>query len=1379
MTLITKQSQLAHQWLDGLHGLEIGPSSHNPFGLNTRNVGMRDEIYAREQMKLAGTVTPLDIVALADDIPVPSESEDFILSSHVIEHCPNLIKTVIEWYRIIKSGGFIFMITPHRDAAPSDVGRPLTTWHHIAQDYLSNQTADDEPEAGLLGHCHYHVFTIETMREFFSNIFGNRVKLAAWQDIDDKAGNGFTLVYQKVCALADSFPWQINCGSRVADVQQFSRLEKPAASFASPQLLPQAAASGNQQVAMTRSRPAFRDAIRVSAIVSAYNSEKFIRGCLADLLEQSLYEKGELEIVVVDSASPQGECDIVKHFQQQHRKIVYMRTAERETIYQAWNRGIRAARGQFVTNANTDDRHRNDAFEILARELDEHPELGLVYGDVFVTNFENQNFLSHVRCGYHRRPEFSNDIMLSGCHMGPQPMWRKSVHEQIGYFREDLKSAGDYEFWARLALKFPMKHVSQFLGLYLENPVGFVNRDTDLSMRETVAVQRFYANSFPAPARSYTQNCQPAGHLAPGKFVNIGMVTFNRLEFTKQAIDAVVRFTNFPYVLTVVDNHSEDGTQDYLKELKRQGIIKNLLLLEENVGIAKASNLAWQQESEAAYYLKHDNDIVIQKPEWLTNMVAVIDAVPELAALGYNFEPVSYPLETLHGQGIRIKHDANLGGACYLIPKRAEQALGYWCEDYGLYGEEDHDHSVRLRQAGYLNAYMEDEDAGVHLPGGKAGKIDPISCQTADVRESQTHFDYRVWKDNLRSQLKARGGIFERNQRAYAQHTRSLYVPSGVFLGRIEPEIQVFDQGDALLFLPVSGRLSDTGKDRILAWAQQPSLKWNQSEIFDQHGRTFVRIQKTASFRSAREQEVLNLCHDGERLVKADAPAEALVKFDKALELEPSILGAHYARALCLEAMGRLAEAEEALMAELRRQPGHPEARHRLNRIRKQSPSQADRSGGATASAGRNSFKVAVLSYDETQSNCAQLRIVRPLTRHPEVQLDWAIEIKDKKAYLKPGVVEAADVVVVQRLFPTPGTGPLIDQIFALGKPVIYEADDLLIDIPPSNPNYAFAMMCRPSVLDVLSKATGVTASTLELKKALSHFNPNVYVLPNLIDEKLWTQIRPVLPDRIVIGFTGTSTHSEDLGVVEEALWRISDKYGDRLAFTFMGCSRERLSRLMGYTYSEFKTSYESFAMALQTRPMDIAVVPLIDNPFNGCKSNIKWLEYSACGIAGIYSDLPPYNSCIEHGVTGQLVSNTADAWFRALDDLIQDSAKRNAIGMQARRRVLAEYTLANRAHQYVSTYRSLVQAHKGGGPAPSSVREAPGSATDILGVSLERAVEADASLTQVIERVNRYLQQGRNQLASRIVKKELASLPESTDILSRIEESQMASLAR
>lgn len=61
--------------------------------------------------------------------------------------------------------------------------------------------------------------------------------------------------------------------------------------------------------------------IKVSAIVSTYNSERFIRGCLEDLVNQTLYKKGELEIIVIDSGSQQNEREIVEEFQKKYKNL--------------------------------------------------------------------------------------------------------------------------------------------------------------------------------------------------------------------------------------------------------------------------------------------------------------------------------------------------------------------------------------------------------------------------------------------------------------------------------------------------------------------------------------------------------------------------------------------------------------------------------------------------------------------------------------------------------------------------------------------------------------------------------------------------------------------------------------------------------------------------------------------------------------------------------------------------------------------------------------------------------------------------------------------------------------------------------------------------
>ena len=128
--------------------------------------------------------------------------------------------------------------------------------------------------------------------------------------------------------------------------------------------------------------------------------------------------------------------------------------------------------------------------------------------------------------------------------------------------------------------------------------------------------------------------------------------------------------------------------------------------------------------------------------------------------------------------------------------------------------------------------------------------------------------------------------------------------------------------------------------------------------------------------------------------------------------------------------------------------------------------------------------------------------------------------------------------------------------------------------------------------------------------------------------------------------------------MIEPALFQLAEKYGNKIAFTFMGCASEFVQRLPGFSLLPFEPSYKAYACKLQTTPIDIALAPLLDTPFNRTKSNIKWLEYSACGIVGIFSDLTPYNSYVKQGKTGLLVDNSPENWFDAMDSLVRHPRK-------------------------------------------------------------------------------------------------------------------------
>jgi len=90
-----------------------------------------------------------------------------------------------------------------------------------------------------------------------------------------------------------------------------------------------------------------------------------------------------------------------------------------------------------------------------------------------------------------------------------------------------------------------MKHVRAFLGLYYHNPAGVVNRAHRVSLDETCAIQAAYKDRLPPGNHVRAHEYYFAQAHDPLDFVNIGMVTFNRLAFTRQALEALVLNTDY------------------------------------------------------------------------------------------------------------------------------------------------------------------------------------------------------------------------------------------------------------------------------------------------------------------------------------------------------------------------------------------------------------------------------------------------------------------------------------------------------------------------------------------------------------------------------------------------------------------------------------------------------------------------------------------------------------------------------------------------------------------------------------------------------------------------------------------------------------------
>lgn len=211
--LVLPDSGLAHRYLDGWQGIEIGGSKNNPFNIDRCvNVDYSAEhtSFKSVEIDMCGESLPVDVVAEADALPFGDDSQDYVITSHVFEHMANPIKAMREWVRVTRPGGIIFLIIPHIDifgAHPADKDREPTPLDHFQEDFDRDETVDTHPiPPGHEKRGHYHCFDYKSFKAFIARFFAGTLEWIDGEPIDRKIGNGHTHVLRVIKPTADGAP---------------------------------------------------------------------------------------------------------------------------------------------------------------------------------------------------------------------------------------------------------------------------------------------------------------------------------------------------------------------------------------------------------------------------------------------------------------------------------------------------------------------------------------------------------------------------------------------------------------------------------------------------------------------------------------------------------------------------------------------------------------------------------------------------------------------------------------------------------------------------------------------------------------------------------------------------------------------------------------------------------------------------------------------------------------------------------------------------------------------------------------------------------------------------------------------------------------------
>jgi len=164
----------------------------------------------------------------------------------------------------------------------------------------------------------------------------------------------------------------------------------------------------------------------VSIIIATYNSEKTLRRAMNSVLNQDYQD---WECIVVDGASKDGTIGIVKEFVAKDPRFRYISEPDKG-IYDAFNKGWKMAKGEWVMYLGSDDEYTKEGIKALMENSD---GADVVYGDTYFRE-ANSNKM---------RLQQSSPVKMGGfcCHQSLA--MKKTVISELSGFDEQYKILAD------------------------------------------------------------------------------------------------------------------------------------------------------------------------------------------------------------------------------------------------------------------------------------------------------------------------------------------------------------------------------------------------------------------------------------------------------------------------------------------------------------------------------------------------------------------------------------------------------------------------------------------------------------------------------------------------------------------------------------------------------------------------------------------------------------------------------------------------------------------------------------------------------------------------------------------------------------------------
>ena len=200
----------------------------------------------------------------------------------------------------------------------------------------------------------------------------------------------------------------------------------------------------------------------VSIITVTLNRAQYLEETILSIKNQ---DYPHIEHIIIDGGSTDGTIEILKKYENQYN----MRwiSEKDKGITDALIKGFKMAKGDIFCWLDSDDAYLPEVIKKVVKVFQEHPEIDLVFGDILITNKENQVI------NYIKFTDFSFDTWIyeGGCINPAAAFWRRELYEKVGGLDKKYMWSPDIYFFTQAgASGAKFYHIRDFLAAYRYHP---------------------------------------------------------------------------------------------------------------------------------------------------------------------------------------------------------------------------------------------------------------------------------------------------------------------------------------------------------------------------------------------------------------------------------------------------------------------------------------------------------------------------------------------------------------------------------------------------------------------------------------------------------------------------------------------------------------------------------------------------------------------------------------------------------------------------------------------------------------------------------------------------------------------------------------------